>query len=44
MPQAAVLAAYVVVQPGARGGTTNYSADEYYGTAAAAIVGPQAAV
>ncbi|WP_406006289.1 Tat pathway signal sequence domain protein [Streptomyces sp. NBC_00637] len=44
MPQMALLAGYVVVEPGARGRTTTNSAGEYYGTAPAAIVDLKAAV
>ncbi|MFK4098769.1 subtype B tannase [Streptomyces sp. NPDC019531] len=44
MPQMALLAGYVVVEPGARGRTITNSAGEYYGTAPAAIVDLKAAV
>ncbi|GGS60596.1 subtype B tannase [Streptomyces griseoviridis] len=44
MPQMALLAGYVVVEPGARGRTLTDSSGEYYGTAPAAIVDLKAAV
>ncbi|MEU6148075.1 subtype B tannase [Streptomyces sp. NPDC047081] len=44
MPYMALLAGYVVVEPGARGRTLTNSSGEYYGTAPAAIVDLKAAV
>ncbi|XUL94044.1 subtype B tannase [Streptomyces galilaeus] len=44
MPKMALLAGYVVVEPGARGRSLTNSAGEYYGTAPAAIVDLKAVV
>ncbi|MET7484947.1 subtype B tannase [Streptomyces sp. NPDC005538] len=44
MPKMALLAGYVVVEPGARGRSLTNTAGEYYGTAPAAIVDLKAAV